>query len=146
MTPSINAASSTVLHIGPTWSKLHAMGITPRLLTRPYVGLNPTTPQYDEGMRIDPPVSVPRVPMQRSAAMAAAEPPDDPPGTWSSAHGLCTAPKYVTAEVPPRANSCRFSLPTRIAPAFFKRTTTSASSVGMRSLKTPLAAVVRMPA
>src|SRR5215510_2822904 len=105
MTPNINAASSTVLHIGPTWSKVHDIGITPRLLTRPYVGLNPTMPQCDAGMRMDPPVSVPRDPMQRSAAIAAAEPPDDPPGTWSRFHGLFTGPKYVTADVPPNANS-----------------------------------------
>ena len=81
-----------------------------------------------------------------SAMTAAAEPPDDPPATRSSAHGLRTGPKCVTAEVPPSANSCRFSLPSRTAPALFKRTTTSASSVGTRSLKTPLAAVVRTPA
>src|SRR5437762_6247359 len=101
MTPNISAASSTVLHIGPTWSSVQAMGITPRLLTRPYVGINPTTPQSELGIRIDPPVSVPSVPKQRSDAMAAAEPPDDPPEIRSSAQGLCTGPKNVTAEVGP---------------------------------------------
>ena len=32
------------------------------------------------GWRIEPPVSVPVAPRQRSAATAAAEPPDEPPG------------------------------------------------------------------
>lgn len=30
-----------------------------RLLISPYDGFSPTTPQYDAGSRIDPPVSVP---------------------------------------------------------------------------------------
>ncbi len=38
-----------------------------------------------------------------------------------------------------------FSLPSKTAPADFRRRTTSASSVGTRSLNTALAAVVRMP-
>ena len=45
--------------------------MTPRRLTRPYVGLNPVTPQYEDGIRTDPAVSVPNVPKQRSAATAA---------------------------------------------------------------------------
>src|SRR5687767_8041057 len=101
--------------------------MTPRLLTRPYVGLKPTMPHSDAGIRIEPPVSVPSAPKHMSAATAAAEPPDDPPATRSSAHGFRTGPKYVTADVPPSANSWRFTLPTRTAPACFRRTTTFAS-------------------
>jgi hypothetical protein len=67
--------------------------MTPRLLTRPYVGIKPTTPQCELGIRTDPPVSVPSVPKHMLVAIAAAEPPDDPPETRSSAHGLCTGPK-----------------------------------------------------
>jgi hypothetical protein len=48
--------------------------------TRPYGGLNPTTPQNDAGMRTDPPMSEPVASVVLPAASAAPEPPDDPPG------------------------------------------------------------------
>ena len=51
--------SRTDLAIGPKWSSEKASGITPRRLTNPYVGFNPYTPDMADGMRIDPPVSVP---------------------------------------------------------------------------------------
>ena len=60
--------------------------------TRPYVGLRPVKPQNDAGWRIEPPVSVPVANGARSAAATAAEPPDEPPGTWSSAQGFFVAP------------------------------------------------------
>jgi hypothetical protein len=41
----------------------------------------PTMPVKAAGWRIEPPVSVPVAPMQSRAATAAAEPPDEPPGT-----------------------------------------------------------------
>jgi hypothetical protein len=44
----------------------------------------PTVPVKAAGWRIEPPVSVAVAPRQRSAATAAAEPPDEPPGTrWA---------------------------------------------------------------
>jgi hypothetical protein len=36
--------------------------MTPRVLTRPKVGMSPTMPQKAAGWRMDPPVSVPRAP------------------------------------------------------------------------------------
>ena len=45
-------------------------------------------PQKDAGWRIDPPVSVPSAAMHWPAATAAAEPPEEPPGTWSRFQGL----------------------------------------------------------
>ena len=44
------------------------------------MGLIPTTPQKLAGCLIEPPVSVPVAPKHKSAATAAAEPPDEPPG------------------------------------------------------------------
>ena len=41
----------------------------------------PTMPVNAAGWRIEPPVSVPVAPSARCAATAAAEPPDEPPGT-----------------------------------------------------------------
>ena len=40
------------------------------------------------GWRTEPPVSVPIATGAKRAATAAAEPPDDPPGTRSKSHGL----------------------------------------------------------
>ena len=64
--------------IGPTWSSVHAIGITPRLLTRPYVGFRPTVPQYAAGMRIDPPVSEPSAAGVREALEPGNAAPQDP--------------------------------------------------------------------
>eukprot|EP00955_Chlamydomonas_euryale_P053469 355515-Chlamydomonas_euryale.AAC.13 len=56
--------------------------------TRPYVGFKPTTPQKCAGWRIEPPVSVPSAATHSRAATAAAEPPDEPPGTRCVSAGL----------------------------------------------------------
>ncbi len=57
----------------------------------------PTMPHSAAGCRIEPPVSVPVAPTHSSAATAAAEPPELPPGTRGafaagSVHGLTTGP------------------------------------------------------
>ena len=53
----------------------------------------PEIPQKAAGCRTDPPVSEPVAKGTRSAATAAAEPPDEPPGTCSRFHGFFTGPK-----------------------------------------------------
>src|SRR6266849_484919 len=78
---STSATSFTVCANGPMWSSDEAKAISPYRDTRPYVGFKPTTPQNDAGWRIDPPVSEPSVATAISAATAAADPPDEPPGT-----------------------------------------------------------------
>ena len=55
----------------------------------------PAMPHMAAGWRIEPPVSVPSVPAHRQAATAAADPPDEPPGTRSSAQGLRTGLKAL---------------------------------------------------
>ena len=50
----------------------------------------PVMPQKLAGWRIEPPVSVPVAAGSRRAATAAAEPPDEPPGTRAASHGLRT--------------------------------------------------------
>lgn len=52
------------------------------------LGRRPTTPQNAAGCRIDPPVSVPRAKGTSPAATAAADPPEDPPGTRVRSQGL----------------------------------------------------------
>ena len=82
----------------------------------------PTMPVKAAGWRIEPPVSVPVAPRQRFAATAAAEPPDEPPGTSGvSAPRLCqgeiTGPKNEVSFDEPMANSSLLSLPSITAPS-----------------------------
>ena len=84
---------STEFAKGPTQSKELDGGYTPFLLTRPKVGFKPKTPQHAAGIRIEPPVSVPRVKSACLAATAAAEPLEDPPGISSGYLGLMGVPK-----------------------------------------------------
>jgi len=44
-TEKTRAASSTLRAKIPTWSRLQDSGVTPSVLIRPYVPLNPTMPQ-----------------------------------------------------------------------------------------------------
>ena len=76
-------------------------------------------PQKLAGWRIDPPVSVPVAAIAIRAATAAAEPPDEPPGTRvaRSLHGLTTGPNALVMLDEPMANSSRFALPRNVAPA-----------------------------
>src|SRR5689334_3180064 len=79
----------------------------------------PVVPVSAAGWRIEPPVSVPSAPGTRPAATAAAEPPDEPPGTRVGSHGFFTGPYAEFSFDEPIANSSIDSLPTRIAPASF---------------------------
>jgi hypothetical protein len=54
--------------------------------------LSPTIPHSAAGWRIEPPVSVPIDHGTLPAATAAAEPPDEPPGTRARSHGLSVGP------------------------------------------------------
>ena len=91
-TSSASAHSSIVLAIGPAWSKTGASGKKPSSGTSPWLGLKPAVPQAKEGMRIEPPVSVPMLSAASPAASAAALPPDDPPATCPGCRGLPTVP------------------------------------------------------
>src|SRR6266699_2187161 len=86
ITSCSRAASSTVLVSGPGVSRDEAKATTPYLDEPPYVGFTPTRPQTAAGWRIEPPVSVPMPSGAWYAATAAAEPPDDPPGTRLRSH------------------------------------------------------------
>ena len=134
ITSNSAAASSTDLDIGPMWSRLQASGKQPSFETRPCVGLRPTSPQAEDGIRMEPAVSVPRVLKLMSAATAAPDPPLEPPGTFSRSQGLPTAPKWGLLLSMPQAYSCMLSLPVRTMPASFMRATTEASSSGTKFL------------
>ena len=60
--------------------------------TRPYGGLNPVTPQNEDGILIEPPMSEPVASVAEPAASDAADPPLEPPGENAVFHGLRVTP------------------------------------------------------
>ena len=84
---------------------------------RPRVGFNPTRPQHDAGIRMDPPPSLACATGTMRAATAAAAPPLEPPGVRSRSHGFLVGPKAWGSVVPVSPNSGVFVLPTQIKPA-----------------------------
>ena len=92
--------------------------------------MKPTIPQHAAGIRIEPPESVPSAYSASPAAIAAAEPPLDPPAMRPGYRGLGTVPKCGLTDVIPYANSCRFVLPTFAYPAASRRVTASALRSG----------------
>src|SRR5215475_2127526 len=98
----------------------------------------PTRPVSAAGWRIDPPVSVAVAARQRSAATAADEPPEEPPGTSLSLlpwrrQGETTGPKALVSLEEPMANSSQLSLPSMTAPAFHRLAPTADSYCGLKS-------------
>src|SRR5438477_8297158 len=96
----------------------------------------PTVPVSDAGCRIEPPVSVAVAPSARSAATAAADPPDEPPGVSGlfdarERHGLITGPKALVSFDEPMANSSMLSLPSITAPSRQRLVVTVDSYVGL---------------
>ena len=71
--------SSTLAAKIETQSSERQLGTTPRVDTRPTVGLTPTMPLKPAGIRPDPPVSVPSANDTCPAATATAEPELEPP-------------------------------------------------------------------
>ncbi|MDQ1187941.1 hypothetical protein QE447_000444 [Stenotrophomonas sp. SORGH_AS282] len=78
------AASATLRVIGPAVSWLKEIGTMPSRLTRPTVGLSPTTPFTAAGQTMLPSVSVPTAAAARLAATATALPLLEPHGLWLS--------------------------------------------------------------
>ena len=74
--------------IGPAVSWLCAIGMIPARLSRPSVGLIPTTPQVCAGQTTEPSVSVPMETVHRSAATAAADPELEPHGLRFGSYGF----------------------------------------------------------
>jgi hypothetical protein len=84
--------------------------------------LMPVVPVKAAGWRIEPPVSEAVAPKQSRAATAAAEPPEEPPGTSAAfeprrRQGEITGPKCEVSFDEPIANSSRLSLPSITAPS-----------------------------
>jgi hypothetical protein len=84
---------------------------------RARVGLSPTRPQHDAGIRIEPPPSFPCAIATIPDATAAAEPPLDPPGVRVLSHGFRVAPKSRGSVVGRKPNSGQFVFPRKTSPA-----------------------------
>ena len=78
---------------------------------------------------MEPPVSEPRASVTSPAATAAAEPPEEPPGTRSVSQGLLVRWKAEDSVDEPNANSSMLVLPTGVAPASSRRWTQVAVNV-----------------
>ena len=81
--------------MGPAVSWADETGTIPCRLTRPSVGLRPTTPHALAGHTIDPSVSVPTAIGASPAATATPEPELDPDGLRSRACGFAAWPPSV---------------------------------------------------
>src|SRR5580704_3873989 len=92
------------------------------------VGLNPVTPQYEAGRMIEPRVCWPMAKGTMSAATAAADPLELPPGVCFKLYGLRVAPGVR------QANAVVTVLPRRIAPRRRKSRMMGASDVPTRPL------------
>src|ERR1035438_640882 len=106
----------------------------------PLVGLMPTNPQSEAGIRIEPPPSVAVPTPTRPAAIAAAEPPLEPPGEYSGFQGLPVIPVNSLAVKPSMANSGSVDLPITTAPASSSRPGTTPLDVALgasRSARLP---------
>ena len=91
--------------------------MTPARLTSPNVGMSPTTPQWEAGPRIEPPVSEPSATGTIPAATAAPEPVEEPPVKCARFHGLRAGGHGRSNDGPAWAISWVSSLPSRTAPA-----------------------------
>src|SRR5918994_3499182 len=123
------------------------MGITPARLTRPSVGLTPTTELTDAGQTMEPSVSVPTATAAKLAAMATAEPELEPQGVTCSTYGLRHCPPRALQpleECVERkfAHSLMFVLPSSRAPASRSCCTTKASRRGREPIRARDPAVV----
>src|SRR5205814_8844065 len=111
----------------------------------PYCCIIPPTPQNAAGWRIEPPGSEPSEAANRSAATAADEPPELPPGTRERSHGFFVGWYALFSVELPIANSSQLTLPITIAPAARSFSTTCASYGGIQPRKIFEPAVVASP-
>ena len=88
ITSSSSAASATVRASGPSMLSPNRSGTSGALEIRPRVGLTPKSPHTLDGMRIDPPPSLPWAAGASPAATATPAPPLDPPADRDRSHGV----------------------------------------------------------
>ena len=124
----------------------------PERLTRPNVGLMPTSPLTVDGQTIDPSVSVPMAAAARLAAIALPDPELDPHGLRSRTYGFFTCPPrplhpLVLLVDRKFAHSLRLVLPRMTAPAARNRSATNASraAIDPSSASDPAVVIILSP-
>src|SRR5579859_5895922 len=108
------AVSSTARQSGPSLSMVHERAIAPVRGTIPKVGRRPVVPQRVDGEEMDPSVSEPMAKATQPAAVADAEPAEDPLEPCFGFHGLRVMPPN---HLSPCASAPRVSFATSTAPA-----------------------------
>src|SRR5438270_12045934 len=120
----------------------HESAMAPVRGTRPNVGRKPVAPTRVEGDEMEPSVSVPMAKATQPAAVAEAEPADDPEEPCDGRHGLrVRSPNHKS----PCASAPSVSFAIKTAPAASRRLTTVASSSNFWSSNPPAPQVVRYP-
>src|SRR5207247_495224 len=124
------ARSGTLRAIGPREPVTSGQpSYIPLRLTRPAVGLMPTTEFQVDGRRIDAKPSSPTAIVEKFADSPAPDPPDDPPTVRSSAYGFRVDPNREPCVSPP-PSSPSVVFPRMIAPAFLNFSATKESRSG----------------
>jgi len=113
--------------MGPTWETV-PKGLSGCAGTRPKVCLMPGMPVKPQGMRIEPPPSVPMCSAPMPMAAAAEAPPLEPPGVVSGFQGLRVTPVSALSVTPFQPNSGVVVLPSSTAPWRRRAATEGASS------------------
>src|SRR5690606_5385505 len=139
------AASTTVRASGPLVGRPNPPKPNGPVATTPRLGLKPTTPQIEAGMRIEPPPSLPWAAATSPAATAAAAPPLEPPAVHPGRHGLRVGGPSAVSQYREQPNSLVAVLPRLMVPAARKAATTSSSYSGTKSVNASEPYVVRTP-
>src|SRR5256885_5277893 len=126
----MSAASATVRVIGPRWSMVNSIGNAPVYGTRPWVGLWPTVPHQELGIRTEPPWSPPTARSTSPVATSAALPLEEPPVVRFVSQGFRTGPVAEVWLAPEKHRSSQTALPVMVAPAASRRGTTGAARLG----------------
>src|SRR5260370_36254196 len=114
MALSTMAQSSTARQMGPSLSMVQDKAMAPVRGTNPKLGRSPVVPQRVEGEEMEPSVSDPIAKATQPAAVAEAEPADDPLEPWRVFQGLRVMPPN---HLSPCANAASVSLATTPAPS-----------------------------
>jgi hypothetical protein len=119
-------ASSTLRVSGPMCAN-SAKALCGATGMAPKVGLKPTRPQYEAGMRTEPPASLPNARGPQPAATCAAAPQLDPPGERVVSSGWRVVPACGLVEPICQPNSVVVVLPKSTQPAARNGATQGAS-------------------
>ena len=113
--------------------------------TRDREGFSPNNPQFEAGIRIDPPLSVAWAAGTTPIATATAEPPLEPPALRVGSKGFGVTPNIAGAVHTFRPNSGVLVFPRRTSPAARRRPTSTESCWGTKPARARLPLVAAIP-